>query len=423
MMPDATSTSPLFSGSQRRCHLLLTLYLPDNVVTLDTLCQLNGVDSECARQDIAEAGAEIQRYHQLAIETQQDGRLRLQGAELDRRLCLQHWLRRALRLTPDFVAQHFSPAIRQWLKACGIEKSIYDEKNLQALIQHCAGTLQRDFTPRDRQLLQLFMQFSLCQHSYVNFTPTQQQWLAGKAERLAAQDVVRHWQKRCSAAPHSNEIDFYALLFSLIYAPAVEAIRHENEHQLMQAVQQLIRRFQTLSTLQFSDEQGLSAQLYTHLAQALDRSHFAIGIDSTLSEEVTRLYPRLLRTTYSALAPFEQQYAVRFSQQEAGLIAVIFGAWLMQENTLQEKQVLLLTGHDKMREQELEQQLREMTLLPLTIRYQDMTEFQRDGAPKEIALVISPYATPLPLYSPPLVHAELPLTENQQRRIRALLEA
>lgn len=423
MMPDASPTAPLFSGSQRRCHLLLTLYLPDSAVTLDSLCQLNGVDRHLARQDIAEVGEEIQRYHQLDIHPLDDGSFQLKGAELDLRLCLLHWLRRALRLSPGFVEQQFAPAIRQWLKARQIEKAVYDEKNLQALIQHCASRLNRRFTDRDRQLLQLFMQFSLCQQSYADFTPTQQQWLASKAERLAAEDIVSHWQKRCKSAPHANEIDFYALLFSIIHAPTVNDIQHENERHLMQSVQLLIQRFQTLSGKRFSDEEGLTSQLYTHLAQALDRSHFAIGIDSALTEEVTRLYPRLLRTTCSALAPLESHYGVQFSPQECGLIAIIFGAWLMQESVMQEKQVLLLTGDNPALEQDIEQQLREMTLLPLNIKYLDMREFQRDGAAKDIALVITPYATPLPLYSPPLIHAELPLTSYQLQRICSLLES
>lgn len=423
MMRDAPPSAPLFSGSQRRCHLLLALYLPDSAVTLDSLCQLNGVDRQLARQDIAEVGEEIQRYHQLDIHPLHDGSYQLKGAELDLRLCLLHWLRRALRQSPAFVEQQFAPAIRQWLKTRQIEKAVCDEKNLQALIQHCAGRLNRCFTERDRQLLQLFMQFSLCQQSYADFTPSQQQWLASKAERLAAEDVVIHWQKRCRTAPHPNEIDFYALLFSILHAPTIDNIRHENERQLMQSVRQLIERFQTLSGKQFGDEHGLSSQLYTHLAQALDRSHFSIGIDNTLTEEIIRLYPRLLRTTCRAMAPFEADYDVHFSPQESGLIAIIFGAWLMQESVMQEKQVLLLTGNNHQLEQEIEQQLRELTLLPLNINYQDMHEFQREGAPKEITLVISPYATPLPLFSPPLIHAELPLSETQQHRIQSLLEA
>lgn len=214
-----------------------------------------------------------------------------------------------------------------------------------------------------------------------------------------------------------------ALMFSQLHIPLPEHCQRENEWQLLQAVEQLIQRFQALSGMHFSNEAGLSAQLYTHLAQAVERTHFAIGIDHALVEDVAQQYPRLLRTTREAIADFEQHYGLQFSDEEMGLIAIIFGAWLMQESALQEKQVLLLTGHDRDLERQVEQQLRELTLLPLNIKYQDVADFQRHSAPKGIALVITPYATPLPLYSPPLIHAELPLGEHQQHSIRALLES
>ncbi len=160
-------------------------------------------------------------------------------------------------------------------------------------------------------------------------------------------------------------------------------------------------------------------QLYTHLTQALDRCHFGIGIDNSVALDVTKLYPRLLRTTQQALTGFETRYDLRFSQEEVSLVSVIFGAKLMQGSALQEKKVLLITGDNA----RLEQQIREISLLPINIKYQDMVHFQRNGASRDIALVISPYETSLPLYSPPLIHAELPLSEHQQQRIRALLES
>ncbi len=157
---------------------------------------------------------------------------------------------------------------------------------------------------------------------------------------------------------------------------------HPHDRRLRLAISGLIHRFQILAGRAFSDEQGLSDQLYIHLSQALIRSVFAIGIDSTLTEEVTRLYPRLLRTTQAALSEFEEAWHIRFNEEETGLIAVIFGAWLMQKSDLHEKQVLLLTDDNPAIEEALEQQLRELTLLPLNIKYQSVERFQKEGAPK-----------------------------------------
>ena len=95
----------------------------------------------------------------------------------------------------------------------------------------------------------------------------------------------------------------------------------------------------------------------------------------------------------------------------------------MQENDLHEKQVLLLTGGDPALEQELERQLRELTLLPLNIKYLTLHAFQKQGAPKDVTLVVTPYLTPLPLFSPPLIHAEQPLSVNQRDHIQQMLES
>ncbi|HBV40635.1 MAG TPA: stationary phase inducible protein CsiE [Erwinia sp.] len=411
-----------FSSPQRRCHLLLLLYLPTSV-TLDLLCRLNGVEASVARQDIAEVTAEIQRYHRLSLIQHAADSYRIDGEELDRRLCLLHWLKRALRLTPDFVQAHFSPALKQQLQTLRMEKALYDERNLNALVQHCAQGLSRQFTPRDCQFLALFMQHSLGQQARLTFSDAQQAWLTKRHEYQIAKEIVRYWQKRCKAAPEDNTACLFAFLFSQLHAPTIAGIRHDYEQQLLEDIYRLIEQFQALSGHCVSNVQGLCEQLYTHMAQALERSLFGIGIDNSLAEEVLQLYPRLLRTTRAAISDFEQRYSLSFSEEEMGLIAIIFGAWLMQENVLQEKQVLLLTGKDATLEKEIEQQLRELTLLPLNIKYLDVAEYQLSSAPKGIALVITPYATPLPLYSPPLIHAELPLQPHQQDRIRLLLES
>ena len=198
---------------------------------------------------------------------------------------------------------------------------------------------------------------------------------------------------------------------------------HQQNRRLRLAIARLILRFREMGAVRFNDEQGLNDQLYIHLSQALNRCLFSIGIDNTLPEEFARLYPRLMRTTRDALRGFEEEYAVEFSEEETGLVAVIFGAWLMQDNDLHEKQVVLLTGDNPQLEQQIEQQLRELTLLPLNIKPLPMRTFQQEGSPRGVALIVTPYATLLPLFSPPLIHADQALTPHQQQQIRKMLES
>jgi transcriptional antiterminator len=414
------------SSSQRRCQVLLMLYVPGFRANLQRIGEINGVDDALCRQDIDEMRMEIQRYHQLDIATQHDGCYLLEGSHLNQRLCLLHWLRRALRLCPHFVAQQFTPSLKIALKQLGIARTLYDDTNLRALINFCSRRLQRQFESRDTQFLQLYLQYCLLQHHLgqsPEFSVIQRNWTQSRNEYLMAQEIVRHWQRRVTLVPHADEQPFLALLFMMLRTPDPLRDAHQEDDRLRRTITRMIARFHGQTGMQFSDEKGLTDQLYVHISQALDRSLFGIGIDNSLPEEIHRLYPRLMRTTREVLFELESEFGLRFSEEESSLVAVIFGAWLMQESDLHEKQVVLLTGEDKACEELIEQQLRELTLLPLNIRYVTLQAFQKEGAPREAALVVTPYTTALPLFSPPLIHAVEALNAQQQEHIRAMLES
>ena len=60
-MMTTLETPSVLSSSQRRCQVLLMLYQPGFAVTPQTIVDINGVDDDTARQDIAETRFEIQR--------------------------------------------------------------------------------------------------------------------------------------------------------------------------------------------------------------------------------------------------------------------------------------------------------------------------------------------------------------------------
>ncbi|CBG89230.1 stationary phase inducible protein CsiE [Citrobacter rodentium] len=416
----------VLSAPQRRCQILLTLFQPGQIATAETFSALNGVDETLAREDITETEREIQRYHRLNIISAPDGCYRIEGTALNQRLCLLHWLRRGLRLCPNFISRHFTPALKGELKQRGILRTLYDDTNLHALINLCARRLQRAFESRDVHFLRLYLQYCLLQHHAgisPEFNPIQQRWVQACAEYQLAEEIGRHWQRRVRQDAPLTESLFMALLFSMVRLPDPVRDNHQQNQQLRLAIARLVLRFREAGAVKFNDEQGLNDQLYIHLAQALNRSLFSIGIDNTLPDEFARLYPRLMRTTRDALRGFEEEYNVAFSEEEMGLVAVIFGAWLMQDNDLHEKQIVLLTGDNQQLEQQIEQQLRELTLLPLNIKPLPMQAFQQEGTPRGVALIVTPYTTPLPLFSPPLIHAEQALTTHQQQQIRKMLES
>jgi transcriptional antiterminator len=212
-------------------------------------------------------------------------------------------------------------------------------------------------------------------------------------------------------------------MFTLLKSHSYQSSDSPEDQRLMAAIGQVVERFQQISGMHFSSQEGLISQLFAHLAPAVERCRFDIGIDNTLLEEVVRKYPRLMRTTQEALAPFEQEYEIHFSREEAGLVAISFGAWLMQGNALHEKQILLLTLDNPQLEEEVEYHIRELTLLPLNIKYQPLQDYLLAGAPQGITLVISPYATQSQEQPPTVIITELPLERQQRKAIRALLES
>lgn len=415
----------VLSSPQRRCQVLLMLFLPGQIATSERISLINQVDETITREDVEETHHEIQRYHRLTIVTHADGSYRIEGTALDQRLCLLHWLRRSLRLCPDFIARQFTPALKTELRRCGISRILYDDINLQAMINRCARSLNRQFDGRDSRFLCLFLQYCLLQQQPAltpQFSESQRQWARACPEYQVTADIARHWQRRTLQQPHPDEHLFLALLFMLLKVPDPRRDHNTQDIRLYRAVNRLIDRFQRLAGRPFADREGLRDQLYIHLSQAANRCLYDIGIDSSLPEEIHRLYPRLMRTTREAMSEFEASWQMKFNEEELGLIGVIFGAWLMQESDRHEKQVLLLTGNDGRLEQAIEQQLRELTLLPLNIKYLPLDDFHRHGIPKEVALVITPYAIPLPLFSPPIVHVGEVLSDNQCRHLRQMLE-
>ncbi len=218
------------------------------------------------------------------------------------------------------------------------------------------------------------------------------------------------------------ERDVLILMLTMIKAHRYHSTQSAEDSRLITATNQLVMRFQQLSGMTLGSNEMLMNQLFAHLAPAIERCYFNIGIDNSSLEEVNRQYPRLLRTTQQALVVFEQEYQIQFSADEVALIAISFGAWLMQENALQEKQILLLTRNNSELEQQVEQQIRELTLLPLHIKYLPHDVYLQSGAPSGTAVVLTPYTVRQPESTPPLIQVLLPITEQQNKQLRRLLD-
>ena len=415
------SDQPL-SGQQRRCHMVLMLFMPAHKVQLEAISQFNGVGLATTRQDITEVANEIQRFYHLQLNADSDNSCLIQGSHLDKRLCLIHWLRRGLRYCPHFVENQFAPHLYQ---ALSWDNTVLSQ-HLPQIVSQCEPHLSRQLNEKDRQFLQLYLAYCAWENQQQvlpELSLTQQQWLECKPALAAADSLFDSFNPLLGHSLNRVERDMLILMLTMIKAHSYHSTQSAEDTRLINAIDQLITHFQQLSGMTLSSNEALISQLFAHLAPAVERCRFEIGIDNTLLEEVERKYPRLMRTAQEALEPLEQEYDIHFSSEEAGLVAISFGAWLMQGNALQEKQVLLLTLDNPQLEEEVEYQIRELTLLPLNIKYLPLRDYLHSGAPQGVTLVITPYATEHSAPQPPLIYTELPLARQQRKVIRALLES
>jgi len=341
-----TAPVPELSGQQRRCHVLLMLYAPLPAMQLETISQINGTDLPTTRQDLADVHRDINRLHRLNILEFGESACQLQGEQLDLRLCLFHGLRRALRTSPAFINQHFSPWLHQALAPYRFADSHFYEHELNRLISQCAAQLSREFSERDQTFLRVYLQYCLWQNlsqgdnsfEPAKLTDLQCQWLREKPEFTAASRLFTQLQHISGGQLAEGERDFFTLLLRLLKNHQYSSSGSSEDEQLTQQVARLIANFQEVAGMKFSSDEGLTRQLFAHLGPAIERCHFAIGIDNLLQDEVTRMYPRLVRTTREALEDFQLEYQIRLSEEEVGLVAVTFGAWLMQGTAVREKQ-------------------------------------------------------------------------------------
>ncbi|MEN3258571.1 stationary phase inducible protein CsiE [Sodalis endosymbiont of Spalangia cameroni] len=417
-MSPPTSQAPALSASGRRSHLLLLLYSATAPCSLTQLAHQCGTDPEITQRDLAQLDAEIGTLYRLALRRREE-EYRIEGNILNHRLCLFEGLRRALRLCPDRVERDFTAALtQQWHSLPPALQ--FPPSRLTDALERLLPLLPVQRADSNRQFLTLWLRYLLLQchrQQTPAFNQHQRQWLSQKQAYPAVQAAFRDW-----SLPDS-EVFGLTLLISLLKHPQPADPNSADDRRLSQAVARLISRFAQLSGRTFPHEGPLAEQLFFHLSAALERCHFHMGIDSSLQSEVEEKYPSLLRATRAAMIPLEAEYRIRFSREDMGLIAVIFGAWLMQETDLQEKQVVILSQSEGEQERKLELQIRELTLLPLNIKFQSVTEFQARGAPKNTVLVITPFQMQLPLYSPPLLQVRIPLPQAQRQRIRDLLES
>lgn len=416
---------PALSRSQRQSYLTLLLLIADQSLNAVQLQLPDMPALPETEEDLPLLTDILHNNYQLQLVTLPGEGYRLTGSELQKRICLFSHFRRLLRQAPS-LAEIIALKVEQRMQSRKIGLLAFDEGTLRQLIPApLPSQMCNHLNASSALLLQLVLNYSFASAERVRFNTRQREWLGAKEWLPMAKNIASYCQHQGMSPTllPEDEVRFLTLLLTLLDTPSGNLQHGHLQTQLMAATGQLITRFGRLSSIDMSGHLSLQHRLYCHLSLAIERHYFSIGIDSSVSNELIDMYPGMFRLTSQALSAFEQQYQLTFSRQETMLIALLLVSGAMEVTGYEERQIIVLTNDNPELEQEVERILRESVLLPVTVHHQTLNSFRQYGAPRGVALVISPYIVQLPLFSPPLIHTELPITDHQQECIRKILSA
>ncbi|ARU94930.1 stationary phase inducible protein CsiE [Tatumella citrea] len=424
-MSEDRHTLPALSRSQRQSYLTLLLVIADHSLSAARLQLPDMPDLTETEQDLHLLTDILRNNYQLQLVSLPGEGYRLTGSELQKRICLFSHFRRLLRQTPS-LANIIALKVEQRLQNRKLPSLVFGSETFTQFIPATLPSqLCSHLNDSNLLLLQLVLNYSFASAERVRFNTRQREWLGAKEWLPMANNIATYCQQQGMPATllPEDEVRFLALLLTLLDTPSGNLQHGHLQTQLMNASGQLIHRFGLLSSIDMSGNISLQQRLYCHLSLAIERHYFSIGIDNSVSNELIDMYPGMFRLTSQALSVFEQQYQLTFSRQETMLIALLLVSGAMEVTGYEERQIIVLTNDNPELEQEVERILRESVLLPVTVHRQTLNSFRQYGAPRGVALVISPYIVQLPLFSPPLIHTELPITDHQQECIRKILSA
>lgn len=332
-----TPLVPELSAQQRHCNLVLLLFTPTTPLHLATIGRINRVLPAQAELDIHSVAQEIMRFHALRVIFHPKQGYRLQGSAYDQRLCLLHWLRRSQRLVPNSIETIFVPRINE--SPAGITTAHFSQQIIDVLTQ-AETTLQRIFSDQHRDLIQSFLHYSHYQRQTTPlpvFPAHLKRWLQAKEEYGVAKNLCHAAYGPLPDPALELESEFTTLLLTQLktyrYLPQI----YPEDRRLMDEIEFAIQQIENATHVTFSHREQLCTQLFAHMGPAIERCLFGLKISNLLLDEIELLYPGLMNMTQQAVHHIELEYHIHFPPEELCLIAVSFGAWLIQEGVLADK--------------------------------------------------------------------------------------
>ncbi|MGE9552016.1 PRD domain-containing protein [Erwinia amylovora] len=413
-------------ADERRDHILLFLVCSHVPQFTQSVSLLNHVSRNTTLHDLQLLKESLKREHGLTLSVSRKKGYQITGNALQINLCVMQTLQHTLKYADGQAEKRITGILLSQLQALGVSSGQVQQVTDKAIA--VAGEyLWRDFTDKDKRLMHHMVLFCLLQTQQgklIIFSPAQVSWLRRRPECEAAALLNARLTEALGCKPHSCNTLFFCLLLSTSKSLNSQPGNGEEDRRLIACIHRLIDDFQSLSGVYFVDISRLVTRLFAHLGPALQRCLFHIHSENVLRQEVIQRYPLIFRLCRQAVAGLEQAYQVVFSDDELSYIAISFAAWLDKRRETREQSLLLVTEGGLSSTALLENQLRNLTIVPLAIEHFSVSQLEHQGVPEDTRLVVSTVALPQGKYpGATVIRVQHMLDAREKLQLRLLLES
>lgn len=412
------------SADERRVNLLLHLACRIQPAFTQHLSERNRVSRNTTLEDIAQLKQQL-RQQQLMIFVDKKQGYQLEGSDLALRLAVQQMLQHALKYSGHQAEARIAQILLGQLAAAGL-----DEQQVRRVVEMQLRQTERQlnqwFTDKDRRALHYMLLFTLLDSlngHYPEFTEIQTRFLREQGECEAAASLNSSLARELNLTEISGNTLFISLLLSASKKVTPQKGRKGENSRLMLTVRHLIRQFQALSGVYLQDVEQLESRLFFHLGPAIHRCLFSMHSENVLREEILQRYPLIFRLCRQIIETLEHEYQVVFCDDELSYIVISFAAWLDRRPETGEQHLLLVTEGGISSTAILENQLRNLTVLPLHIERVSASQIQQQGIAGHIRLVVSTIALSckIPAHVS-FIQTQHMLSDSEKQQLRLMLE-
>ncbi|MGL4724635.1 MAG: PRD domain-containing protein [Scandinavium sp.] len=412
------------SAEERRDNLLLHLACHPEPAFTHHLSELNLVSRNTTLEDLSLLKQHLQ-HQQLTLAVDKKQGYRIEGSDLARRLAVQQTLQHVLKYSDNQAESRTAQIFLQPLEKRGKNPTEVQQR-IESRLKQTEQQLNRTFSDKDRRALKYMMMFSVLdtlKGHYPQFTPVQTRFLREQTECEIAAALNTSLARDLGFPEISGNTLFFSLLFSASKKVTPLQGLEQADSRLMAAVKQLIMQFQALSGVYLLDVEQLESRLFSHLGPAIHRCLFGMHSKNVLKEEILQRYPLIFRLCRQIIVSLEQEYQVAFCDDELSYIVISFAAWLDRRPETGEQHILLVTEGGMSSTAILENQLRNLTVLPLLIEHLSASQLQQQGIGPHIRLVVSTIGLRCPIPSHVgFIQTQHMLTDSEKQQLRLLLE-